>query len=514
MLGRIARALLALVGAVAVVAGLTAAVYVGPDDDVLLPARRPGAEPGQLVVSAPDLLAYDDLTVVVRARAAGGVLLAAGNPVDVSSLADQVEHWEVTGVRFRGVTGGRRVAAARHPVPLGDLASADLWTERTEGAGWQELRLHLDGRPLQLLAQPAGGAVPELQVGVHLGGLFWLLVAVAAGGAGLLGLAVALMVRRRRGRGRAAGLLVPMLALAAVAAGCGGPQHVDAGPASRVALEPDDLATVLAAYDELNNRAIRAAAAPDYATKPWRAVDTGPVLEHDVYDTLVSRRTNERERPRPFTHAPVRAYSPRFTSYPMWSLVVSSVKRTTYVQVFTRETAASPWLMRTTNDADPEDLPDPIEDPGRMVAVDPRTADAARTAVGAVTRYLATGVLRGVRVTDSVRKLHRQANRVAAHERKLIHSQHLTVDSAAADPQDDLRIVAVEGGHLAVAVRPTRVTYIAPRGRSLRWNPAFAPLNGTFGQEIYREFNLCLVLFVPDDGTPRAIAATAIPTRA
>lgn len=517
MLGRIARSLLALVGALALVAGVVGALYVGPDDDVLLPASRSGSEPGQLVVTAPELLSYDDLTLVVRARADGGVLLAAGNPVDVTSLADQVEHWEVTGVRFGGVTGGRRVVAATHPVPLGDLASSDLWTDHAEGEGWQELRLHLDGGPVQLLAAPTAEEVPELQVGAHVGGLFWVLVTIVGGGAMLLGIAVTLMVRARRRRrpGRAGALVAPALAVALLATGCGLPHAVfTEAPPSRIALEPDDLDAMLASYDELNNRAIRAADAPRYAIAPWRAVDAGPILEHDIYSTVVARRSHDRTRSDPYTHDPVRVYSPRLTSYPMWSAVVSGDQEAAQVEVFTRATAASPWLMRTSSTADLDDLPDAL-DPDQAREPEEAAVAVARDAVAATTRYLATGVLRGVHVTDTVRALHREATRVAPEQRKSFHSQHLTVDSTAAERQDDLRIVAVDGGHLALAVRPARLTFIAPRGMTLRWNSVFRKVDGSFGQEIYREFNLCVVVFVPSDGgTPRALAADALPARA
>ncbi|WP_296601830.1 hypothetical protein [Nocardioides sp.] len=510
MLGRIARSLLALVGALAVVVGAAAAVYIGPDDDLLLPSSRPDAAPGQLVVTAGDLLSYDDLTLVVRARAEGGVLLAAGNPVDVSSLAGQVEHWEVTGVRPGGVVGGTRPASARDPVPLGDLSVADLWTSHSEGEGWQELRLRLNGQPVQLLAQPSTDAVPELQVGLHVAGLFWLLVAVAGTGALLLGLAVTLMVRRQRAPGRAATLLVPMVALALAATGCGVPHHVDSAPASRVALDQSDLEAMLAAYDEKNNRAIRAAAAPRYDAGPWREVDTGPVLQDDIYTTIVARRSHEQERAHTYTHTPVAAYSTHFATYPLWSLVVTGDEDAAEIDVFTQATAASPWLMRTTSDVDLDDLPDAAED-GNTSSVDASVEHAARSAISATSRYVATGIRRDIQVTAAVRAIHERATHVPAQGRRFIDSAAATVDSAAADPQDDLRLVAVEGGHLAVAVRPMRVTYYPRTGMDVFWNPPVKTVNGAFGEALYQEFNLCLTVFVPSDGgTPRAIAASAL----
>lgn len=519
MLGRIARSLLALIGALLLVASVAAATYVGPDDDVLLPTSRPGAVPGQLLVTAPDLLTYDGLDLVVRARADGGVLLAAGNPVDVTSLADQVAHWEVTGVRFGGVTGGERPVGDGHPVPLGDLSSlsaAGVWTEHAQGQGWQELRVDLDGEPVQLLAQPRSAEVPELQIGAHVSGLFWLLLGASVGGGLLLGTAAVLMVRARRRRSprRAGGLLAPALAVALLATGCGLPHAVSAETPSRIALEPDDLAAMLASYDELNNRAIRAADAPRYAIAPWRAVDTGPILEHDVYDTVVARRTHDRTRSDTFTHDPVRVYSPRFTSYPMWSAVVTGDERGADLDVFTRATAASPWLMRTSSTADLDDLPDAL-DPDQVAQPDQATVDAARAAVEATTRYLAAGTVRGVEVAGAVRDLHRWATRVTKGDRQYLHSQHASIGSAAAQPQDDLRVVPVGGGHLAVAVRPMRVTYYPRDELEVSWKRALRTVNGRFGQSLYREFNLCLVVFVPSDGgTPRALAADALPAPA
>ena len=183
--------------------------------------------------------------------------------------------------------------------------------------------------------------------------------------------------------------------------------------------------------------------------------------------------------------------------------------------MFTRATAASPWLMRTTSTTDLDDLPDPAADPGRPEDVDPHTADAARMAVGALTRYVATGTRRGVAVTETVRELHRWATQVLADDRRYIDSQRVTVDSAAADPQDDLRVVAAGGGHLAVAVRPMRVTYYPRDELEVGWNPAVRTVHGRFGQSLYRDFNLCLVVFLPEDGgTPRAVAASALPTPA
>jgi hypothetical protein len=168
--------------------------------------------------------------------------------------------------------------------------------------------------------------------------------------------------------------------------------------------------------------------------------------------------------------------------------------------------------MRTTSAADPDDLPEPIEDPRRMQPVDRSTIDAARTAVGAVTRYVATGTLRGVGVTETVRELHRWATRVLPDDRKYIDSQHATIDSTAESRQDDLRVVAAEGGHLAVAVRPLRVTSYPRDELEVGWQPAFRTVHGRFGQSLYRDFNLCLVVFLPEDGgTPRTVAASALP---
>ena len=127
--------LLALVGLACLLAGAGAAAFVGSDDTVF---NRPAAlgPDGRPVLTAPDLLAWDGVTVTLRAQAPDGVFIGTAHPVDVADYVGGSTRVRLEGVTLDGVVAedaGR--GAPRHP------EDADFWTREMTGTGPQELAL-------------------------------------------------------------------------------------------------------------------------------------------------------------------------------------------------------------------------------------------------------------------------------------------------------------------------------------------------------------------------------------
>lgn len=556
----IARALLALIGLVALLAGVVGAAYVGSDDEVVLDPQTPAAKAGQPVVTAPRLLGYDGLDLIVRASADGGVFLGAGSPIDVGSLADQVDHYEVTGIRRDRLLGAGRSARADDPVPLPDLATLPDWRVRADGKGRQEIRLDLEGDAVQVMAMPhRRKAVPSLAFGVHLGGLFRVLVALAAAGAVLLALASGLMWRAGRRRRQARRELdrpmpveqahreriarfgiVGVVGLSLALGGCGYvPTQVEPAVAPRAALAPDDLDAMLKDYDKRYNRALDEADPPSYQTTLWRTADAGPAAEMDIYQTTLRRELETKLAKRPIadvSHRGLHVYAASFASYPMWAVVAAateggevkeskSAKETKgkkgkkakqdvtdqpAVEVFVRQTAASPWIRRTTTRVRESALPHPTQRASPPLD-DKATMAAARDATRAVTAFIATGRAGKIKVDREARLLHKWLTVERPLRRWFIRNE-VTFDKPF-DPEDSQRIVAVEGGHLALTTRTMRFRQVFrdnPGYGTATWAEGFDSVNGEDSIGLYADYSVSFAILLPDDGSPPQVLGTGL----
>lgn len=549
-MGAIARTILGSTGLLLLLGGAVGSAYVGPDDTVLLEPQAVEAPAGTPVVSTPELLSYRDLVLVVRAESAGEVFLGAGNPVDVESVVSGVQHFRVTGVERDALLGTTSTVDA--PQPLPDLGAMTGWQETSTGAGAQQIEVDLDGTPTQLLAASTDQDPFTLQFGVRLDGLFWTLLAVATSGAALLVFALPLRRRARRHHprehesesgtptadapavstptpdgpssrtSRTATLLVPALVLS----GCAWiPQQVEVTTPTTVAMTQDELGPTLKDYDRRNNAAIEAASPPEYDATGWLEADSGPLLSQDTYSTLLDEALRSKEPGKPLTHKPVGVYSPTFTTYPVWTLATSRDSNTeddeggngdgdggeeaddeVSLSVFTKESAAAPWMQRTVATVLEADLP---------AATEPRPAQnggrEAEVLVDRLGTFLQGGSVPGLQVDDNAREMRREVT----DPRKRgddVRGYRVTI-LPPTDSQDRMRVVAVQDGRLAVAVRHLRLTYLAKSERGLRWNPGYDRVNGQSAAGIHRDYNLVAVMSLPDGGAPRVLSTWLLSKR-
>lgn len=413
-MGRLAASSLALLAFLVMVAGAATAGFVGSDDTVF---NRPAelGQDGRPVLTTPDLLAFDGITVTLRASAPEGVFIGTAHPVDVAAFMGDSTQVRLTSVSRTGV-GADEVGSGRPVRP----ASADFWTRSMSGPGVEELALTRDSSAAQWVIAPVGGRGPTtVSFGVTVPGIFRDALVAFGIGAVLLLVCVELLFRSRRRRrrvrpadrrrrrrqraGQRAGhtaalttALTTMLTTVVVLsmAGCRAEDLVptERQPAelatTKIALTRAELPALLASYDARLRAAIEAARPPRYRTDKWRLADRGPALESDLFGTRVSRLTSLGRQVAP-THEGVEVFSARFESYPMWSLVASTVSRAPRLDLFTRASVQAPWLRQggTTLTGD---LPAPGR-PSRVPDGSDGDGDRLEAATAAWRDFLRTG---------------------------------------------------------------------------------------------------------------------------
>ena len=383
-MGRLGLATVGLLALLVMASGASVAAFVGSDDTFF---TRPAGlgDDGRPILTAPDLLAYEGVTVTLRASAPEGVFIGTAHPVDVADFVGDSSLIRLTGVTRTGVVA--EDVGSEEPV---EPSSADFWTHSMSGTGVEELTLDRGSSADQWVIAPLSGVGPTtVSFGITVHRIFtWALVAFGVGALVLLALrrgaapvAPAGAERARRGAPRAlrprprarsrhrkpgkhrAQRTALAVTLVLSLAGC---TYEDLLPTQRqsaelattkVALSRAELPALLESYDARLRTAIEAARPPRYAPDKWRLADRGPALESDLFGTRVGKLTRLGRRSVP-THVGVEVFSGRFDSYPMWSLVASRVERETRVDLFTRASVQAPWLRQAGTTLS-RDLPDP-----------------------------------------------------------------------------------------------------------------------------------------------------------
>lgn len=531
-MGKILRALALLAALTLLMAGGTAAVLVGPDDDVWLPHGDTRADPGQLLVTDPQVTAYDGLTLLVRAEAEGGVLLGVGHAVDVADLAAQVEHHEVTRVVWRGFDGGQRDVEASLPVPLPAPGELDVLRAQAHGPGPQTLRLDLDGTPSSLYVQPldAGGAV-SLDVGAHVEGIF--LGALVTAGLGLLLLVLTVwrmqMARRRRQQGapttvQAAAPGAPAKALVRAAAagslavaltGCGTVPSAAPVSGGRVGMTADQVGPVLDRHVAEYGKAVRRAnTTPRRAG--WEQVATGPLLAaHESSQVLRGQ-----DGPKFLTGslAGSTVYSPALAAYPLWAFVEADARggetsvdedrrpeRNHRLVVMVRESAASGWKEHSFVDLPKGRLPRPLE--GTAAVAPPKVLTAVRRLADDSIAFMNSKARPGFTPDVRLKQLRRG---VRTNDGNGSMFARTDVVPAPGDDPDDVRGVAVEGGHLVLSVRTVRKSmWFRPNDQDPPgWRGRSTLVNGDDGRRLYWHLSVMTLAFVPDGSAAPVLMGT------
>lgn len=484
-MGRATLALVALLAFLLMVASAAVAGFVGSDDTVFNRPTQLGAD-GRPILTAPDLLAYEGVTVTLRASAPDGIFIGTAHPVDVADFVADSTRIRLTQVTRTGVTA-EDVGSDKRVQP----ASVNFWTSSMSGRGVEELTLDRDASANQWVIAPLIGVGPTtVSFGITIDGLFRVVLTVCGAATLVLLLCVELLLRTRR-RPRAASATER---IAAFVPDAGPPPERGAGkrrafrivltvvlsvsltgctveellPARRqaaelattkVALTRAELPALLVSYDKRLRKAIKAARPPGYRSSRWGAADRGPALESDLFGTRVGRLTRLGRRAVP-THDGVEVFSARFDAYPMWSLVGSQVGRDTRVDLFTKASVRAPWLRRSGSTVT-RDLPAS----GRPTGLPSRAKAGA--VVDAWRDYLRSGTQDDRLVLDASSKAWRD-NIADLGSRAVFRGYTVTVGSA-----DRSRVVEVADGQLAIVALRITTRLDGRPDLLVRWAPPY-----------------------------------------
>ena len=232
---------LAVLGALAVAAGITAATVWTVPTTVTSTAALDGS---RVAVTVPGLLEAREGTVTVRAAGRGEVTVATARSQDLEAWLNADPPVRAATVGAAGLppegavaVQGARAAAAE---PAADPATSDLWLARASGSGGAELEVARRAGPVQVIASAADGSLARLSMTWPATAANPLSLPLLIGGAAALVVGVLLMALWRRGSAGSGGVAaVPPKASGEAApperAAAGGARS-GAGRAHRVAL--------------------------------------------------------------------------------------------------------------------------------------------------------------------------------------------------------------------------------------------------------------------------------------
>jgi hypothetical protein len=501
--------------------GAAVAAYVGSDDTFF---TRPAGlgEDGRPILTAPDLLAHEGVTVTLRASAPEGVFIGTAHPVDVADFVGDSSLVRLTGVTRTGVVA--EDVGTEQPVAP---ASADFWTHSMSGAGVEELTLDRGSSAAQWVIAPLSRVGPTtVSFGITVHGIFtWALAAFGVGALALL-LCVEVLLRSRRrppkapartvsaslpatpipptpaGKHRAQRTALAVTLVLSLA-GCTfedllpAPRQSAELASTKVALSRAELPALLESYDARLRTAIQAARPPRYRPDKWHLADRGPALESDLFGTRVGKLTRLGRRSVP-THVGVEVFSGRFESYPMWSLVASKVGRETRVDLFTRASVRAPWLRQAGTTLS-RDLPDPGR-PARLPS-----GDEAAAATAAWRDYLQSGAGDDRLTLDQDSRAWRD-NIADLGSRAMFRGYTVSVEPAGRSGLS--RVVEVDDGALAIVALRLTTRLDGRPDLKVRWAPPYGKYRHSAGGVLSFADIAVGVIHLPSQGSPTLLGST------
>ncbi len=199
---RFVRVVVLAAGLLLTLAGVAAAVLVGPDDTVSSGERELTTDTAA-IATAPSVLDFVGPTLHVAAESQSGeVFVGVGHEVDVRAYLEDVVHEEVARLglpwspQLQPSEGGEEAAAV-------EPGTRDWWYAQASGPGRQEIGYALGDEPVSVVLMSADGRAPvaaDVEVGLQFEGLFSTFLLVAGVGVVLLLIGVFLLRRRRRPR--------------------------------------------------------------------------------------------------------------------------------------------------------------------------------------------------------------------------------------------------------------------------------------------------------------------------
>jgi len=530
---RVLRVLLTLVGLLLLVVGGAAAAYVGADDTVFNQPADVSAD-GRPVVTVPDLFAYDDLQLTVRASAPKGVFLGTANGVDIADYTKDSTYFELVGVGRTGVSGSDHQGREKKlPVPP---ALVDFWTAKASGAGTQTLSLRVDRTaPPRFVIAPVGGQGPTtVSFGATIDGLFLSALAVAGAGLVLILLTVSWVLFSRwriRRRARRTGPAMPapnipkapiyrrlavpvVLSGLLVTSGCGSlPARVDYAAPAKVALTDADLPALWKSLDQREKAAAKAAGPKKYDGSKWSTVYGGPVLDAAVRNTMYDELTKAKKPSKTGRHKGLIVYAGEFDAYPMWAITTmtlphakgeSNVGRVGLVLV-TKESSTSPWMIHSSVNVIASHLPAPAPPT-------PVPAAITKQATG-----LATSLLHYWRTEDLPNGMMMSQEAQAPVDYAHLEEKKDFVAKAKLTPayfgggDGKTRVLRVDDGYLAITDFTITTVLKGVEGSRLYWKAPYDQLNDARGSStLSRKTVVTTLILIPDNKGLATILGTSV----
>lgn len=203
---RVARVVLIVLGSILSLAGLVAAVLIGPDNTIGTGDHQISTDTAVLSTSTSVLTIMGPTLHVAATAPDDEVFIGIGHPVDVGDYIDGVEHDQITAVSIPWSVEQHRTEG-EESAPGADPGTRDWWHDQAEGAGRQEVSADLGEEPLRLVIMRADGAAPltaDVEFALEIDNLFTSALLVL--GSGLVLLATGIFALRRRASRRPPGV--------------------------------------------------------------------------------------------------------------------------------------------------------------------------------------------------------------------------------------------------------------------------------------------------------------------
>ena len=251
------------------------------------------------------------------------------------------------------------------------------------------------------------------------------------------------------------------------------------------AVQPADVAAILADYDARNNAAI-AAAGQGFDSTAWADADTGAVLESDIIGTQLAKAQEDHgDATLVLTHADPVAYLPLVDAAQPWFLVRAALSDVPRLVSLTRAGAGQPWKVEASVEL-PSGVADPAA-PGADSTVAATDHEQVQKAIASVIRSIddpATdpGVFVGP-LAEHRRHLDTNASGLGADAFTSTTTPYAGQLTDQGGPGGSTRVVrSADGSVLALASLRNRVVFTR-EGGMLEHGPDFAAVTGQSGPQ-------------------------------